>query len=772
MNIDIESIFKATAQSTRTFLIANGQGCYVPAYQRPYSWGAENIDRLFEEPLNGLRLLQKRENTISFLGTVIAVHDTKHQTVQPIFKSEMPQRVMTIIDGQQRISTFLLINVALHNIFNILSQKAIQEDGNHFCWIKDETKKLIADLQDTFLIDMRLGDEEYQYYPRLIRSYDDVWSKKRTQAKYKSPICRLIWEYHLHLRTPDKNKKYIYNPKDESGSPLPFKAASEAFKHIWKKLHDVTGAKSDEFDFPDISEIALSDTFVQAMWGYELPEPVIGYILNGSDDKHYSLFSQLFRLVILSKYLGNRMAFTVVTAENEDDAFDMFEALNTTGEPLTAFETFKPKVIEAEGVVHYENSDSRKYMKKIEDYLGVYHKADEKQKVTSDMLIPFALAETGEKLQKKLVDQRKYLRDQFNNQIETIEEKRNFIKRLSNLSQFMQAIWNKSDSGLGDIAVSSGLDEETATCLLFLRDLKHNITVAPLARFYDRYITEVETKNATKFEGELASAIKATVAFSVIWRAAMGGTAGIDNKYRSILSETTDGKYSPLAARPKTGVPCPVSLSNYKKSLLYYLKEEGFSTRDDWVKKVAKAPIYKQRTLARFLLFAASHNSLPDNESPGLIKVGRPGLIKMFSIPSWIDRDYLTVEHIAPQTKGGNWSAEIYEDTETVHLLGNLTLLPSKENSLVSNRDWTHKRAIYRILSSEDEEAFEQNLGDCKSIGLAFGEKSTVILKKSNYLPLCRSLGQKDTDWDLGFIKQRSERLAGLAWDRLHEWLK
>ncbi|MDP2520824.1 DUF262 domain-containing protein [Shimia thalassica] len=183
MAVDIESIFKATAQSSRSFLITNGQGCYIPAYQRPYSWGAENIDRLFEDALLGLNLLKKRDNTISFLGTVIAIHDTKHATVQPIYKSEMPSRVMTIIDGQQRISTFLMINIAIHSLASTLLGKISKNSGEYIDWLVEQVETLAADLLDTIVIDMKTGDEEYKFYPRLIRSYDDVWSKRKGQAK-------------------------------------------------------------------------------------------------------------------------------------------------------------------------------------------------------------------------------------------------------------------------------------------------------------------------------------------------------------------------------------------------------------------------------------------------------------------------------------------------------------------------------------------------------------------------------------------------------------
>lgn len=202
MAVDIESIFKATAQSSRSFLMTNGQGCYIPAYQRPYSWSVENVDRLFEDALHGLNLLKK--NTISFLGTVIAIHDTKHATVQPIYKFEMPSKVMTIIDGQQRISTFLMINIAVHHMASTLLRKITKLEGEHKDWLFDQVETLVADLVDTLMIDMKTGDKYYRYYPRLVRSYEDVWSKRKGQAKYNSPICHLIWNYHTFLQADEK----------------------------------------------------------------------------------------------------------------------------------------------------------------------------------------------------------------------------------------------------------------------------------------------------------------------------------------------------------------------------------------------------------------------------------------------------------------------------------------------------------------------------------------------------------------------------------------
>src|SRR5262249_8575627 len=138
MTAEIDKIFTATARSTWHFLIEPGQGCYIPAYQRPYSWDKENIARLTEDVLHGLRQLSDRSNTISFIGTIIAIHDTRYKTVDPIFRSEVASRVMTIIDGQQRICTVVMANMALHDFIRRQTARFAEKKESHFYWIYDQ----------------------------------------------------------------------------------------------------------------------------------------------------------------------------------------------------------------------------------------------------------------------------------------------------------------------------------------------------------------------------------------------------------------------------------------------------------------------------------------------------------------------------------------------------------------------------------------------------------------------------------------------------------
>jgi uncharacterized protein with ParB-like and HNH nuclease domain len=43
------------------------------------------------------------------------MHDIKHQSIAPIVRGEMPENVMVVIDGQQRLTTMLLLVISLDN---------------------------------------------------------------------------------------------------------------------------------------------------------------------------------------------------------------------------------------------------------------------------------------------------------------------------------------------------------------------------------------------------------------------------------------------------------------------------------------------------------------------------------------------------------------------------------------------------------------------------------------------------------------------------------
>lgn len=763
---EIEKIFSATAQSPRQFLSVHGQGCYIPAYQRAYSWDKDNVDRLLEDALNGISQLMHRPRAISFLGTVIAIHDTKYRTVQPIFRTHVPPRVMTIIDGQQRICTFAMLNVALHDQISRFVQAYGKKTEESALWVVEQSKVLLADLEGTFRIDMATGDEFYRYYPRVTRAYEDAWSKRSGEARYDSPIAKLIWDY---ISKPAGSEQFKHNPKDELGNPLPqHQAVVEIFAHIQQSLRRLSRGQKDS-ELPDLLSAVGNEPFCESVFGFGVPEVIAAFLRDGTGKTHVDT-SAVLRLLILAKYLNNRMAFTIVTTESEDDAFDMFEALNTTGEPLTAFETFKPRVIEAEKLEKYETSPSRPYMTSIQEYLDQFKKADDRQQATSDFLIPFALSETGDKLQRRLNDQRRYLRDRYDDLQSSQTSQRDFVRSLAHAAVFMQHAWQKDPRFVG-LEVN---DDQAMLCFQALRDLKHNIVIAPLARFYD---AARRTENGARIAktDELASAIRATTAFSMLWRSAKGGTENIDSKYRDIMKSS---EQITEAGGATVDLPAlcrkfqdTIQLSVYRNRLRHDFSQE-FPTKEDWVKAASRTPIYRHSsTIARFMLLCASHDAVPDADAPGLVRRGVPGVAPLLTPEIWNDASYLTVEHVAPQSRGQGWDSAFDDDPDLAHRLGNLTLLPQVENTIVGNKQWEQKVFLFRMLSAETQDQRAAIKAEAAKQGFTLGVQTDTAMAQAKHLNLCRSIVNVHGNWDAALVEARSKRLAELAWDILAPWL-
>lgn len=783
MATEIEKIFTAVPRSTSQFLCENGQGCYIPAYQRFYSWDNENIARLFEDVLNGLLQLKARPNTISFLGTIISIHDTRYRTIEPLFRPDVAPRVMTIIDGQQRICTLVMSNIALHNHIRKALSMLNGKNEAHLSWIYDQSIQMLENLKMTCLIDMISGDGNYRFYPRVIRAYADAWSRREGQARYESDIAKLVWDF-IHFNKSESEGQFKFQPVNSSGEvPSHYRKIQGAFTFIHKEIQRICESrKPRDFDFLLYPITATQETEVaEAIWGFEPPNEVKKYVAEASQDVSYNRFCNLLRYLIFARYLNHRVAITNVMTENEDDAFDMFESLNTTGEPLTAFETLKPKVINMETLERYKTSDSFKHISEIERYLNKDRSAEEKQRTTSEMLVAFALAETGYKLQQRLNHQRRYLRDQFESLVgsDDKEQGRQFVRSMAAIASFMDNGWNVGRGNSPSFAPLIIDDRVYDECAFVgfdaLRKLRHSITIAPLSRFYQVALDATTDLERSSRTAAFISAIKATVAFSFLWRGAMGGTKNIDSHYRDIMraGSSLDGEnISPLSRRPNGGRTSIVSIANYKKALWRLLKREGIESKEGWVNRISTTDVYQSATvIARFLLFCATDDAIPHSTEPGLIERGREGLSPMLMLDRWNDEKYFTVEHVAPHSRSNGWEADIYSDHRNIHLLGNLILLPSDVNNIVGNRGWRHKRLIYRLLAAKTQTEFDKISSGLDAEGLVLGKKPAEVLEKSKYLGICKSVGDFEDTWSLKVIKERTRCLAALAWERLAPWL-
>lgn len=767
--MQISDVFGAHPKSVWEYLCENGQGLYVPAYQRQYSWDKSKIARLFEDICHGFTMLIDHEDSITFLGTIIAIHDTQYLTVNPLVKGDVPSRVMTIIDGQQRLTTLLLIITTLHEEIRMRASKQKPEGKPEVEWLSEECLKVVGRLAKTFEEDKDYGDGAFRFYPRMIRAYDDSWSRKKDKAQYKSPIGNYLHVYGQHARImPEKPFKFEIPINDADSSKQ--KRLADGRRIIQTLTKAVAENDQVLLELPVFDQIIESASFQDILVKSDFPQPVREVIqIEGNDN-----YKQLLRLVLFSNFVLDRVAVTIVTAKNEDYAFDMFESLNTTGEPLTAFETFKPRVIHSEGLEQYEKSNSFEYLKTVEAYLESFAKTDEKQDATSRLIVAFASAERGEKLSKRLSDQRRFFKDNFD-KLEIGDSKQDFVRHLSHSSIFVQYSWPDSKAAIPKVfSVDEAETDEVILCLDLLRSFKHTITLGPLIRFYSE-IRKADNDSRAMAVENFVKAVKAIAAFSVLWRASRRGTENIDMHYRRLMEEGYPAVgLAPLARRNSQGdISKAPDAELFRNALAMILAVEGkIEKRDDWTKLTAKIPAYKNnREITRFLLLAAAHDSAEDKKFPGLTVAGKTDLLRLLDFSHWRDDVSQTVEHIAPCTREDGWLDEIYDDDETIDRLGNLTLLPRSENASISNGSWAKKRLIYKILSAETSDELDPLLNHALQQGIAISESTAELLANSRYLPMAKAVSRIEGDWTLDLVESRSVRIAELAWKRIAPWI-
>ncbi len=777
-NIDIGTVFQPTSSSVLDFLRESGQCLYIPVYQRPYSWGKDNVDRLFNDVVNGLNKIIYSTEALTFIGTIICIHDSQYKGIHPIYRSHVPPRVMIVIDGQQRITSITLLNTLLHDEITKRMRKFEDKAEDQFVWLFDHCSETIGELEDTIWLNRKRGDKLFRYYPKIIRAIDDKWSTQPGEAAYNSPIGRFLSSY-IKFVNEDSKGHFAYKPTDSSGTVLDQHAVLlENVKRMKRTIGQI--AKGDYQSFPEPNEILTLKDLSEIILRTETPKVVLEYLGGGNTEKLYGEFLQLVRLLLFTNYLNRNVAVTVVTTKEEDYAFDMFEALNTTGEPLSAFETFKPKIIAAEGEGKYEHSPSHEYVQVIDDYLMQYKTANDRQTATSNLLVPFALLENGEKIGNKLNDQRFYLRASFDKipsvSIEKeLEEKREFIRVMSHTASFLKNCW-PSKSGTRPAFPESPIeaDDQTLICLDFLKQINHSIVIAILSAFYSRAIDSTVEEERSKAFQELYGAIKAVTAFSVVWRAVEKGTKDIENVYRGLMSKglMEDG-IAGFSRQNRGGNFSTITLASLRMVLRHHLnKKKGISDQASWEKRMKTAGLYDHHpTVARFLLFLAFNDTTQNGSALPLLEQGRKGKWDILDYKSWKSEELATVEHIAPQSQEPSWDEKIYEDDSLRHSFGNLTLLPSGENSMVGNGSWKHKKLYFKIFSSDTSAEFETNKEIANSKGINFSRRKQDILDASQYLNSVKPIADFEGSWDKPLIEKRSSNLSRLSWRYLSDWL-
>lgn len=159
---------KANEVSLNAFLSQSKTQFVIPVYQRNYDWLESQCSQL----LNDILQVGRKNRETHFIGSIVFIHDG-------IYTSSEVKKLV-IIDGQQRLTTFSLLYLALYKFatLNDLQEKAseIKELYIHNKFVKDDGSKLKLKQSDVNAkaFSFLLSDNDVNKYPsysRLIENY-------------------------------------------------------------------------------------------------------------------------------------------------------------------------------------------------------------------------------------------------------------------------------------------------------------------------------------------------------------------------------------------------------------------------------------------------------------------------------------------------------------------------------------------------------------------------------------------------------------------------
>ena len=678
MAVRLSESFSAKAKAIEELLF-NGLNLYVPAYQREYSWRDEDVEKLIWDFVEGIELLQEKES-FTFIGSLITSPAGTHD-IDPSEGGENPGQVDLVIDGQQRLTTVLICCLVLQNLLEVstaaLETSGIDKKSTEFQWLS-ATKTDIVNLLKGSLYNVRARNGGSVFFPRMIRAHVDMWARDPKISKYESPIAKRLDEFAQIMEN-----QTIYKPSHPGAGPKEkFRKINRNISLVQKNFIALSKGFNSENETPFLDANHLNRILmILNSLGFQTQLISEDLIKGLSDESRTKLF-ELIRLLAISKYLLTRVVFSHIDCKDEEYAFSVFQSLNTTGLPLNAIETLTPQIIKAVGPAKFAMSQECKDLNVVLQYCSESASKD----VSGSLVIQFALAESGRTVSKSIFEQKAYLQKEFKVVSGDEESRRAFVARLRDSVSVDSAFRNSNALKVPEIK-DDQLDQ-TEMIIRFLKSLNHSIALAPINRFFNE-ATKAKSDTETQ---EFVDCLWAVAAFSCLWRSSRETTGQIDSRYRSLMSGIGSQDEIGLSFI-KSKKP---SISDLKNVLKSFLVKDGISTRDQFIERARFINVYRMAPVARMLFLAAHQDSLHDQSSPGLIKhSGRKLALQYVSLDTWKSKDFLTIEHIAPQTQGGDWNqSKIYEDNRLINLLGNILLVSQSLNSSFGKRDFVIKKNL------------------------------------------------------------------------------
>lgn len=771
-------IFNAKPQSVFDLLCdQKNTGFYMPAYQRPYSWEETHIKDLFSDCDNVFRNLLESSDAIIFLGSILSVDDSAVKNIYPVAKRHTPTHIKLIVDGQQRLSTLTLIIMCLNERLRVLLPKLKKSIESE----KDDTKiDVLESLREivsqiiletsSFVIETTADHSLYKYLPKIIRSQIDCWGKDEKNAKYESPISELLITYQRHI--VESECSAIFKELDLSFLNDSSKRVVNNVKEIRKQLNCIQNGF--QFKSPDgegEEKLSVSDLVNVDTLDVCLDFPVDEELLKASDNNNK--VADIIFVTVFAKFLLHRVCITYVEVNNESYAFDMFEALNTTGEPLTAIETFVPKVIEHIGFKRKEGEsgvdEAIQTLNLITDRFETMIKSKEKNDKTKALILTFIRAYDG----KVKVSS---LRDQRDSMLKTYEKcayvnKDEYLTQLADTAKFLFDHWQALVPDIAGLVPSS--EQNTANvCLRYLVDMKHDIVQSLLVQFM---LQDKKYEFSGTNHSSFVKALKAVTAFSVLWRAMSGGADGIDGVYKNLHERGFDvaGVHSKAYKLKESSLTSDeFNVDAIKAFFLQELESKIISkespkdgTFDKWLDICSKQPLLTKPKSIKLLVLAGFHGL--KLEAQGFVRSEEPRTQFITPIMWELISNKERIKKVYSGNSSVDWTDSAIKNPEEFNKLGNI-IVDARNNIATSpKQSWYNlKQNMLEALANDSLVDIETILATKSILSDEAKRHTSVLLLESKYAEITYA-----EEWNKQAIDERTKLLLSNAWENLTQWL-
>ncbi len=308
--------------------VRNELALLIPDYQRNYTWRQRDIERFYTDVLSSLSTCTKRPSA-HFLGTT--VWNLRNRAEEPEFTIDS----FDVVDGQQRLTTCVLLTISLimrikRNLEEVKAEGSFSRslDG----WLRAEFLQIEEEASSMISGKLRRGDVPF---PRIINE-EDIRGRTHGDSDFRSPISKLSLTIAKEL-----TEEASFDPATiaiHTDDQDVFQRLMNNIICFSDYLKDIANEQRfEDFNIPFIEKDSLRTGYFRKLYSKSPPDSDFDRALNTSE-----AFEKHVRLVHFFWHFLRATRINVITCENEDAAFSIFDSLNTTGVPLTAIQTLKP----------------------------------------------------------------------------------------------------------------------------------------------------------------------------------------------------------------------------------------------------------------------------------------------------------------------------------------------------------------------------------------------------------------------------------------------